>query len=82
MMCYLYFFQELLLCILQYLGKVMDQYFWTMWSAQEMNPTWLNANIQALLGLSTAVTLRMQGSYAQVNLHHRLLLREYTDTTS
>ena len=82
MMCYLYFFQELLLCIQQHLGKVMDQYFWTMWSAEVMNPTWLNANIQALLGLSTAVTLRMQGSYAQVNLHHRSLLHDYTDTTS
>ena len=66
MMCCLCLFQELLLCILQLLGKVVDQYFWTMWSAQEMSPTWLNVNIQALLGLNSVFIPRMQGSYAQV----------------
>ena len=59
-------FQELLLCVQQHLGKVVDQSFWTMWFAQEMNPAWLNANIQALLGLNFVTILKMQGSYAQV----------------
>ena len=75
-------FQELLLCIQQHSGKVVDQYFWTIWSAQERNLNWSNANIPALLSHITALILRMQGSYAQVKLHHRLLLHGYTDTTS
>ena len=77
---FLYFFQELLLCILQHLGKVMDQYFWTMWSAQEMNPTWLNASIQALLDLNSVIILRMQGLYAQVKYTTYITFQMCTST--